>query len=130
MSLARTKGRELRERYNLPTPVDVEALAKHLGIKLVTRDLSEMDDALIRRRLGVARDQDQAHRRWAIAHGIGHFLLHKGDNVIWFRRHTQLGNLWERQAEEFARGLLVDWEEGENAHTIAWRCGVPVEVLL
>ncbi len=75
-----------------------------------------------------------AERRWAIAHAIGHHLLHAEANAVWLRARTLLPNKFERQAEDFAFHLLVDLEEARtegltDAAAIAERYGVPVEMI-
>ena len=49
----------------------------------------------------------QKWRRWVIALTVGHGLLHPG-NHLWTRDHTSLGSPFKREAENFARALLVD----------------------
>ena len=67
-----------------------------------------------------------------IAHAIGHRLLHSG-NHLWIRDHTNLGSIFEREAEDFARALLMDvgeaMEEGlSELWEVAEHFGVPEEV--
>ena len=67
------------------------------------------------------------------AHAIGHRLLHPG-NHLWIRLHTGLAQRFEREAEDFARALLVDPQEAAGAGlTQSWEVaeyfGVPHEVL-
>lgn len=70
---------------------------------------------------------------WVVAHAIGQCVLHPG-NHLWIRRHTDLGHAFEREAEDFAYGLLVDpaeaAEEGlRSSWEVAKHFAMPVEVL-
>lgn len=56
---------------------------------------------------------DVAHR-WARSPGIGHYEMHSGDR-LWLRAHTMLAVGYEREAEDFAYGLLVDQHEAREA---------------
>ena len=82
--------------------------------------------------IGVSNRLPYARRNWAIAHGIGHHALHAG-NQAWLRVHTSLAVKDERQAEDFAYGLLVDEDEAifEGLATWEWReyFRVPDELL-
>ena len=67
------------------------------------------------------------------AHAIGHRLLHPG-NHLWIRLHTGLAQRFEREAEDFARALLVDSQEAAKAGLMqSWEVaeyfGVPDEVV-
>ena len=130
MSIARKAAIELRDRFRLTAPVDVESVAEQLGITVLTQELGELDEVMVRGRIIVSDRLSRPRRRWAIAHGIGHFMLHSGDNLLWMRHHTMLGDLWEQQAEQFAYGLLVDdLGNCENLEQAAYQCGVPIDVL-
>ena len=50
---------------------------------------------------------DEAEGRWSIGHAIGHRVMHPG-NHLWLRARTLLATPFEREAEHFAHGLLVD----------------------
>ena len=84
--------------------------------------------------IGVAERLDPRWRRWVIAHAIGHRLLHSG-NHLWIRDHTSLGGLYEREAEDFARALLMDVDEAmEEGLSELWEVaehfGVPEEMVV
>ena len=66
-------------------------------------------------------------------HGIGHKPLYSG-NHLWIRDHTGFGSRFEREAEDFARALLMDAREAVEARlTESWEVaehfGVPDEVV-
>ena len=80
----------------------------------------------------MAERLDARWRRWVIAHAIGHKLLHSG-NHLWIRDHTSLGGLYEREAEDFARALLMDVAEAmaeglSELWEVAEHFGVPEEM--
>ena len=132
---ARDKGRLLRQRYSLTGRVDVYELADAMGLHIDPLPLpaGEMHEITVKRSIAVSTELDDGELRWAIAHGIGHRILHPG-NAVWARAHTLLGNQLERQAEEFAYGLLVDEEEviAERIPTlwgVAEHFGVPPDAL-
>ena len=123
---ATDKGRLLRRKYRLTGGVDVEALADSMGLRVYTWDLpaAEVHEMMLGRDIAVSEELDAPARRWAIAHGIGHKVLHPG-NQLWLRAHTMLAIPYERQAEQFAYGLLVDeeeaWGDGPNPRTLVVR---------
>ena len=134
---ARDKGRLLRQKYGLTRRVDVEALAEAMGLRIDVRDdlpPEDLHEITIGRRIAVSAEICDQDRRWAIAHGIGHRILHPG-NHVWLRAHTMLTIPYERQAEEFAYGLLVDEAEAatERLPTLAHVAdyfGVPMGTVL
>ena len=73
-------------------------------------------------------------RRWVVAHAIGHRLLHPG-NHLWIRSKTGLGFHYEWEAEDFARGLLLDVDEAQEElltglGEVAEHFGVPEEMVV
>ena len=102
------------------TPVPVEQVAAHLGIKIELADLGEDCSAvLVRNRdravIGVNEDHHPNRRRFSIAHEIAHFVLHEGDTYIdkGYRVHfrdLESGSgtkLEEMEANAFAAALLM-----------------------
>ena len=133
---ARDKGRLLRGKYQLTGAVDVEALADSMGLRVHTWDLpaAEVHETMLGRNIAVSDELNDQERRWAIAHGIGHKVLHPG-NQLWLRAHTMLAIPYERQAEQFTYGLLVDEREVllerlRAASEVAGHFGVPLYTLL
>ena len=132
---ARDKGRLLRQKYSLTGRVDVYELADAMGLHIDPLPLpaGEMHEITVKRSIAVSTELDDGELRWAIAHGIGHRILHPG-NAVWARAHTLLGNRLEREAEEFAYGLLVDEEEviAQRIPTlgdVAEHFGIPMHTL-
>ncbi len=109
-------------------PIDVEALAKVLGISVRHEPFDEdMSGVLIKEKdqttIGVNSAHSISRQRFTIAHEIGHFVLkHEGEvfvdktlrnNTFVLRRDgkSSLGtSLWEIHANQFAAALLMPKE--------------------
>ena len=131
----REKGRMLRQKYGLTGCVDVQDLADRLDLRVAEWPLpaDEVHEITRGRRIAVSHELNDQERRWAIAHGIGHRVMHPG-NHSWLRAHTWLAIGYEREAEQFAYGLLVDEAEAEaeqfsNLGEAAEHFGVPMHTL-
>ncbi|MCP4004314.1 MAG: ImmA/IrrE family metallo-endopeptidase [bacterium] len=112
----------LRESGQLHAPIDVEAVAKHLGIRV---EYAKFDDdcsgVLVKSDdgtavIGVNWDHHPNRKRFTIAHEIGHFVLkHEGGTFVdkgtyaRFRdRDAYSGKVRdEREANQFAAALLM-----------------------
>lgn len=62
-------------------PIDLEAVAKHLAIRVLYEDMAEDMSGLLvvkagKRAIGVNRNHHRNRQRFTIAHEIGHFVLH------------------------------------------------------
>ena len=132
---ARDKGRLLRRKHALTGRVDARDLAERMGMDVFTWPLPahEVHETMVGRSIAVSDELTNPERRWAIAHAIGHRVLHPG-NAVWARAHTLLENQLEREAEEFSYGLLVDEAEvlEERLGTldeVAEHFGVPADAL-
>lgn len=133
MNRAQRKAVELRKKLGLSGRVDAEAVAGIVGLEVMSWPLEVQEEMQMGRYIGVAERLDPPRRRWAIAHAIGHKLLHPG-NHLWVRDHTSLGSLFEREAEDFARALLVDVDEAmsdglSELWEVAEHFGVPQELV-
>ena len=129
---ATRKAKQLRQKLSLRGRVDVESVANILGLTIVPLKLESLQELMVDDCIGVAARLEPAWRRWVIAHAIGHKVLHPG-NHMWMRKHTSLGNRLEREAEDFARSLLMDPGEAVDAGLLdAWDLadyfGVPTEM--
>ena len=134
MKRAQRKAVELRKKLGLHGRVDAESVANILGMEVVPWPMRVQEEMQMGRYIAVAERLDASWRRWVIAHAIGHRLLHT-DNHLWVRDHTSLGSLYEREAEDFARALLMDvreaMEEGlREVWEVAEHFGVPDEIVL
>ena len=133
MKRAQRKAEQLRRKLKLSGRVDAESVASILGLEVVTWPLDVQEEMQLDRYIGVAERLDSRWRRWVIAHAIGHRLLHSG-NHLWIRDHTSLGGIYEREAEDFARALLMDageaMDEGlSEVWEVAEHFGVPEELV-
>ena len=134
MNKAQRKARELRRKLGLRGRVEAEEVANLLGLVVVPWPLAVQEEMQMDGYIGVAQRLDPRWRRWAIAHAIGHRLLHPG-NHLWTRFHTGLAGPYEREAEDFALALLVDAREAaEEGLTELWEVaehfGVPQELVV
>ncbi len=132
MKRAQRTGKKLRRQLELRGRVDVEEVASILGMEVVPWPMEVQEEMQMDRYIGVADRLDDRWRRWVTAHAIGHRLLHSG-NHLWIRDHTSLGSLFEREAEDFARALLMDVDEAmEEGLSELWEVaehfGVPEEM--
>ena len=132
---AQAKGRLPRQKYELKGSVDMQELADRMGLQIDLWHLPAADvhEITVGRSVGVSSELEGLERRWAIAHGIGHLVLHPG-NHVWLRAHTMLAIPYEREAEAFAYGLLVDEAEAvsellSTPGEVAEHFGVPVHTL-
>ena len=110
MSRARQRGSALRGELGLRGQVDAEAVANGLGLTVVRWSLSVIEEIRLGDYVAVSDRLEPEWRRWVVAHAIGHCVLHPS-NHLWIRRHTDLARGFEREAEDFACGLLVDVDE-------------------
>ena len=114
--------------------IDVEAVAQDLGLTIFAWPLrGRVQEVKVGDAVGVSEGLLPGWRRWAIAHAIGHHQLHPG-NHAWLRANTGLATPMERQAEEFAYGLLIDVSEAAEAGMLEdWEVadffGVPEELV-
>lgn len=131
MNSGRIRARELVSELGLRGRVDPEDVASRLGIQIDMEDFMgrKVQEITIGNRMAVRADMGERMRRWVIAHGIGHWLLHNEGN------HARLSieeprRYWdglEREAEAFAHELMVGAEHFRmgDRHEIAAHYGVP-----
>ena len=135
---ARTRAKRLREKHNLEGRVDVVAVAEMEGLEIDYRTFADrhLEEVTVGRSIAVGDHLDEAARRWAIAHAIGHRVMHGSSvNHVWLRTCTSLPDKLEAEAETFAFHLLVDvreaWHERLNdVAVVAEYFGVPVGVVV
>jgi len=116
--------RFLRDQDAFRLPVDVDALTKKLGIKVIRMSFNEEpvtgmivvdDDKPIphigaHRLISVNEALDKEQTRFIIAHELGHFKLHKMpvQTLITYRDTDEPADTQvEAEAEFFARALLM-----------------------
>lgn len=116
MDVARCRALAVRDHYGLRTPPTDDELAGVCvaeGLTLV-EDCPELvgrvREVLIGDCLCLACDLEHRERRWLVAHGLGHWLLHE-PGLYFFRQDRRTGRgQQERQADEFAGWLLCSDE--------------------
>lgn len=117
-SVAATKARRLMQRLGPPTaPVDVEAIARELGVRVEFQasDDDELSGCIVSvpggAVIGVNRDQARTRQRFTIAHELGHYVLHRRQlaDVHLQRgyRASQGDDPTEIEANAFAAELLM-----------------------
>ena len=122
---AERRARSVLERNDVrKPPVPVDEIAGKLGISVVYSPSKEDVSAVLFRNhvsasLIVNSSNEQSSQRFAVAHEIGHFLLHKGEifldkrlRVNFLDRQSGLTAASEEiQANQFAAELLMprDW---------------------
>jgi Zn-dependent peptidase ImmA (M78 family) len=116
---ARSKARSLAAVYSAP-PIPVEEIARKAGVQVVVQRLEvggETVSALCdfqKAIIYVNAIEEPERRHYAIAHELGHFLLHRNDLVIEPDAYSVLPRLgtpplteFEQAAEAFAAELLI-----------------------
>ena len=113
---------EIVSRHKERMPVDVDALARDLGVNVVhAHDLGSQVAGKIQRdaRLGgpsgfavyVNANDPPRRQRFTLAHELGHYILHRdlmdGGIVDDTMYRSPLGDWYERQANRFAADVLL-----------------------
>ena len=132
---AKLHGRRLRLTSRSSGRVDAEEVAHLLGFRVDRICLPGVNicEVTVADSIAVSTRLCAAEQRWSIAHALGHRVMHPG-NQLWLRAKTLLTTSDEREAEDFAYGLLVDESEALaqeliTAGEIAEYFGVPVEMV-
>lgn len=134
---ARTLGQQIREKYHTKrnTFVDVEKIAKKLGIQVMSGQFSakggqqvsgilRIDPSNGHPIIAIQSNESPVRQRFTIAHEIGHYLLHKDNQLhvdhkkpevitLMFRDETSSNatSMKEIQANQFAAELLMPSDE-------------------
>jgi Zn-dependent peptidase ImmA (M78 family) len=123
---------ELVKRYTHSRPVDVQALANALGLRVVETPLPDDISGKIERdwvdgdgfMITLNSNHAPVRRRFTLAHEIAHFVLHRdliGDGIVdnGLYRDNRIGDERERQANTYAAQILMPrnlvrqaWNEG------------------
>ncbi|MEU6597823.1 ImmA/IrrE family metallo-endopeptidase [Streptomyces flaveolus] len=121
MARAEAKARNIVDEQNLTAlPIDAEAVARSLGATVIAQPTpDELSGMLLRRDgqivIGVNSGHAPARQRFALAHLIGHLLLHRSrDLLLDTAARYSHGNLpsmptdrEEAEANRFAAALLA-----------------------
>lgn len=125
---------DLCNKYKTTNPFD---LADKLGIFLLKQDLGkEIDGFYVRSRgrsfICVNSSLPDHLMRLALAHELGHAVLHPDLNSVWLKQHTlYAGSKYEREADLFAIHLLMqDMDElPDSIGSLARKVGMDVRKL-
>lgn len=131
MTRATRQGAALRRELGLRGQVDALAVTDHLKLVVKRSRFRVFEEMRLGNFIAVADRFEPEWRRWVVAHAVGHGSLHVG-NQFWIRRNTDLGHGFEREAEDFAFGFLVDPREAAAEGCVySWQVaelfGVPDE---
>lgn len=122
LDLIRRKARALLKKHDLlEIPVNLEDLAKRLGVTIVKEDLDEEVSGLLLIRdnkvtIGINKNHHPNRQRFTLGHELGHYLLHSdqstvfvdGDVIIFRDTKSGEGEDWnEVEANNFAAELLM-----------------------
>jgi len=119
---ADTAAREVLAKAKLTRPpIDVQAVARELGVAVFSRPFPNALSALILRHgknafIGVNSHQAPVRQRFSVAHELGHFVLHHADHHFIDYAGSPEGEVpgydWEheRAANQFAAELLMPAE--------------------
>lgn len=120
--LAMQTATDLVEQYNLKFPIDLELLAKKLGINIKPTALESMSGFAYSKDgvkiIAVNSDEGVQRQRFTLAHEIGHMQLHTGEDDVTFDQNgaftyfrngvSSTGlNTREVEANAFAAELLM-----------------------
>lgn len=114
----REAERLLHEHGISKLPIDVERLARRMGIRVVEEPLGSDVSGMLYREgdravILINQDESTVRKRFSIAHEMGHYLLHDSpvfvDRRVRFRdAASSAGTNWEEvQANRFAAALLM-----------------------
>ena len=109
--IGREAAEEVRSQHELGSYVDVERIAAQQQWLSVDDLPSALTPCLYDGRLAICPDLTKSHRRWAIAHALGHIHLHKEVRLWFCGLHTHVTRKQEREADSFAWHLLVSAEK-------------------
>lgn len=148
IDVARKAAQEVADDYWQPGrfPVDIEAIARGMGLRIEYTYLREGVSGMVRARpdeiptIYVDRDENPARQRFTIAHELGHFVERsnqgKADFAFIDERGTKY-DLHEFYADEFAGNLLMPRSEiqrlrarGETNVQMASHFGVSVPAMV
>lgn len=131
---AKDMAKKILSDYNLKTPIDINKVARILGVKI--KEYTVEDEDFGRSNISgfikmenkegkpiiiVNPGQSEERKSFTIAHELGHFLLHRNSGLhidtstsgIFFRdeKSSQAVDINEIQANQFAAELLMPTDE-------------------
>ena len=105
------RSREIRRLLGIRGWLDVMKVAALLDLAVDIRSFRgrNVQEITIGKSIAVGDHLRLHQRRWAIAHGIGHTVLHRDSpNHVWLNMNDRFPDKFELEAEYFAFHLLVD----------------------
>jgi hypothetical protein len=121
-------GQREAKRVGLEPGGSLRPLVQALGLEVVPwRFAGRVREVIVDGVVGVDAGAPRPWARWLVAHAAGHHLLHTGSSLYldswrWVERSKA-----ERQAEEFAAGLLLAaLAQSPSPAALARRACVPV----
>ncbi|TFB21402.1 ImmA/IrrE family metallo-endopeptidase [Filobacillus milosensis] len=153
------KAYELLQKFELKTiPIDVKSIAKRLGISIKAEPLKGDISGVLyidnnKTIIGLNDNHSDTRHRFTIAHEIGHFVLHEGEQIHvdrnfrgYFRNSlsSQAIDYEEIEASTFTAALLmpgevlkkaifkdgIDLESDDNIQELANKFNVSQQALL
>ena len=126
--IAFERGREMAQHYRLEGRADLRPMLHDLGIEVLPwRFGGRVREVIFEGCIGIDDRFGEAWTRWLTAHALGHNLLHTGASLYLESWHWVSKVKAERQAEEFAAGLLAgpDPQRPATPKGLARRLGIP-----
>jgi len=126
--IAFERGRELAQEYRLEARADLRPVLHDHRIEIIPwRFEGRVREVIVEGCVAIDDRHGEAWTRWLTAHALGHHLLHTGASLYleswqWVNKVKA-----ERQAEEFAAGLLAAGypRRPATAKGLARRLGIP-----
>ncbi len=110
MNTAQERAHEVRRRYDVQHPCDIERVLGGENVEVMRFPLEGRLDEMIVFNFVAVRDSIEDARLVyeLLAHALGHYLLHAGNQIEFvLPPNTLLADQWERQAWDFAFELFM-----------------------
>ncbi len=110
MNSAQERAQEIRQRYRLCHPHDIERVLRAEKLSVIRVPfVGRLDEVVAHNWIGIRASLRDARRvRELLAHALGHYLLHSGNQIAWYWEGDRIrASQAERQAWVFAYELLM-----------------------
>lgn len=111
MNSAQRRAQEIRRRYHFTRPSDIERVLKAENVQVVRFPLKgRVQEMIVHNYVGLpfSLDRDSRRCRELLAHALGHYLLHAGNQPFFhLAKERVVARQWEHQAWDFAYELLM-----------------------
>ena len=105
------RAQEIRRRYHFTRPSDIERVLKAENIQVVRFPLKgRVKEMIVFNFVGLplSLERDSRERYELLAHALGHYLLHAGNQPFFHLDQDRVvARQWEHQAWDFAHELLM-----------------------